>query len=121
MSDQMPKSVAPRFLLEAMSNLTVKDTGVEGAVIWVSAGEFYGADPQRGPRLKVMLGEKLSPDGLRDAASVTLTKPPRVLGRLPSKVRGQVVSFVNMNRDVLLRAWNGEIDTSEMLDLLESV
>jgi hypothetical protein len=86
----------------------------------VSCGEFAGADLQYGPRIKVMLGEKLTLEGLDEAVSVRLTDPPEVLGRLPSKIKGHVIRFVHQNRDILLRHWNGEIDTKEMLDLLTS-
>lgn len=107
------------FLLEAMSNLRPKTTGVEGAVIWISAGEFDDVNAQLGPRIKVVLGSKLTTEGLREAASVRLTTPLVVLGELPGKVRKQVVQFVEKNRSVLLRHWNGELDSKETLDLVE--
>jgi hypothetical protein len=103
-----------------MSNLSSKTTGIDGAVIWVAAGEFGGAGSKHGPRIEVVLGDTLACEGLRDAVAVTLTEPPEVLGDLPGKVREQVVKFVDKNRDVLLRHWNGELSTVEMLDLLES-
>jgi hypothetical protein len=109
------------FHLEAMSNLLPRDTGVEGAVIWISAGEFYGVDAQHGPRIKVVLGNKITTEGLREAVSVRLTTPPVVLGELPGRVRKQVIQFVEKNRDVLLRHWNGELASKETLDLLERV
>ena len=106
---------------EAMSNLRPQTTGVEGAVIWMSAGEFSGADAQHGPRIKVMLGEKLTPDDLDEAVAVRLTDPPEVLGTLPGKIRREVIRFIRANRDVLLRHWNGELDAKEALDLIEKV
>jgi len=113
--------VVARFQLEAMSNLRPKTTGVDGAVIWVSAGEFSGAELQHGPRIKVVLGNKITTEGLSEAVTVRLTNPPEVLGTLPGHVQREVVEFVNRNREVLLRHWNGEIDAKEMLDLLQSV
>lgn len=113
--------VASRFLKEAMSNLRPRTTGVEGAVIWVSAGEFSGANLQHGPRIKVVLGEKITTEGLEDAVSVTLGDPPKVFGKLSGKLTKQVVTFVNQNRAALIRHWNGEIDTKEMLDLIERI
>lgn len=80
-----PKKVVARFLLEAMSNLPPVDTGVSGAVIWVSSGEFVGAKSPHGPRIKVVPGAKITKEGLVDAASVTITDPPRVIGTLPGK------------------------------------
>ncbi len=122
MSTKKPKiagRVVARFQVEAMSNLRPTTTGVEGAVIWVSAGEFAGVDIRHGPRIKVVLGNGITTEKLGDAVSVTITDPPRVLGSLPGAVRKQAVDFVNRNRDVLLRHWNGEIDAKEMLDLLQ--
>ena len=109
------------FLLEAMSNLRPKTTGVEGAVIWISAGEFYGVDAQHGPRVKVMLGDKITNEGLKESVSVRITDPPVVLGKLPGKIQKQAIQFVEKNRDVLLRHWNGELDSKETLNLLEHV
>jgi hypothetical protein len=101
-----------------MSNLRPSTTGVVGAVIWISAGEFAGADAQHGPRIKVVLGEKITTEGLKDAVSVRLTSPPQVLGTLPGNVKRQVVKFINRNRNVLLRHWRGEIDAKEVIDQL---
>jgi hypothetical protein len=109
------------FDLFLMSNLRSTETGVEGTVVWVSAGEFADAELQRGPRLMVVLGDVLAAKGLKDGVSVRLTNPPEVLGKLPGRVTQQVLKFVDRNRDVLLRHWIGEIDTGEMLELLESV
>ena len=109
------------FQLEAMSNLLPKDTGVNGAVIWISAGEFHGVDAQHGPRIKVMLGIKITTEGLSDSVSVRITDPPVVLGSLPGNIKKQVIRFVEKNRDVLLRHWNGELGSKETLNLLEHV
>ena len=108
------------FDLFLMSNLRSTHTGVQGAVIWVSAGEFADAACPYGPRLMVVLGDAITTNGLKDAVSVRLTNPPEVLGELPGKIKQQVVKFVVRNRDVLLRHWHGEIDTKEMLDLVGS-
>jgi hypothetical protein len=121
MTDESSKRVVARFQLEAMSNLRSKTTGVRGAVIWVSAGEFAGSDAQHGPRIKVVLGEKITTEGLTDAVSVRLTDPPQVLGSLPGPIKKKVVEFVNRNRAALLQHWNFEIDSKELLDLLEAV
>lgn len=126
--DDIEKKVVARFQdktsgfqLEAMSNLLPKDTGVDGAVIWISAGEFHGVDAQHGPRIKVMLGNKITTEGLSDSISVRITDPPVVLGSLPGNIRKQVVQFVEKNRDILLRHWNGELGSKETLNLLEPV
>lgn len=130
-TNTIPKKVAERYRKEvheaserhlwAMSNLRPTTTGVDGAVIWVSVGEFAGSDLQHGARIKVVVGTKITRDGLRDAISVRLTDPPEVLGSLPGRIQKQVVAFVNRNRAALLSHWNGEIDAKEMLDQLEKV
>src|ERR1039457_4836932 len=84
------------------SNLRPVTTGVEGAVIWIFAGEFTGVE--LGPRILVVIGgDKMSAEWLRDAVSVRLTTPLEVVGELPCTVRRQVIEFVEKNRDVLLR------------------
>lgn len=108
----------PKPDLFLMSNLRTKDTGVERAVIWVSAGEFGGADSFSGPRLKVVVGTKIASAGLNNAVTCTLADPPLVLGTLPGKIQKQVLDFVGRNRQVLLRYWKNEIDTGEMADAL---
>jgi len=110
-----------RLKFELMDNLRSNSTGVKGAVIWTSAGEFYEKDKRNGPRIKIMQGNKLTSDGLKDSVSVRLTDPPEILGKLPGKVKKQVTKFVNINREVLLRYWNFEISTCEMVNLLKRV
>lgn len=100
----------------AMSNLTSSDTGVEDAVVWVSSGEFGGKDCQHGARIKVVLGSKITSDGLDNAATVTLTDPPQVVGALPAKVKKKVLLFIKKNRSTLLNYWDGKISTREMIN-----
>lgn len=118
--DTTADRVARRYLL-AMSNLVPKRTGVHGAVIWVSAGEFAGKDGQHGPRVKVVLGSKINTETLDDAVSVRLTDPPEVLGALPGKIAAQVVKFVALNRKTLLAYWRLKLDTATMIERLVSI
>jgi hypothetical protein len=101
------------------SNLRPATTGVEGAVIWIFAGEFAGTEI--GPRLLVVSGDKISAELLRNAVTVRLTTPPEATGELPGTIRRQVVEFVEMNRGILLRHWNGELGSRETMDLLERI
>lgn len=117
----MSKTVTDGFLKEAMANMRTRRTGIDGAVIWVSPGEFGGADSHHGPRINVMLGDKVTTEGLKVAVSVRLTNPLDVLGRLPANVEKQVVKFINKNRNVLVGHWKGETDTEEMLKLIVSI
>lgn len=107
--------------MEAMTNLLPKRTGVQGAAIWVSPGEFGGTDSQHGPRVKVVLGEETTTEGLDTSVSVTITNPSRILGTLPGKIQRQVVPFIIKNRDVLLRHWRGELDSGDVFCLIERV
>lgn len=123
MSD-VSKRVAKRFVglqLEAMSNLRSKVTGIQGIVIWVSSGEFAGTDIVHGPRIKVMIGDKITTEGLSDAVSVRISDTPKILGDLPGDVSKQIIEFIKLNKNILLSYWNCEIDTKEMLDGLQSI
>jgi len=109
-----------RFDLFQLSNLRSQDTGIAGAVIWVSAGEPDGVECHLGPRLWIVVGEDLSPVNLKNAVFVTLTTLPKLTGTLPPKIADQVMRFIEKNRSVLLAYWHAEISTREMLDRLES-
>jgi hypothetical protein len=122
MNEPEQKSVE-RFVADAgflFSNLLPRSTGIAGAVVWLSAGEFAEPDPQLGPRLLVVLSDDLKA-GWEDAVSVRLTDPSEVLGKLPTEVERQVVAFVDKNRRALLGHWSGELDSKETCDLLERV
>ena len=103
-----------------MSHFGPQTTGIDGIVICVFAGEFERPGHMVGPRLLVALGNKLTTESLNDAVTVFLTDPPDVVGELPDRVKKEVVEFVNKNRDAVLGYWNCELDTKDMLDLLES-
>lgn len=86
----------------ALSNIFPKDSGVGGAVLWVNPGTVEGKKLRHGPRLKVVL------HGTSKSVPVTIAKPPRVLGKLPSKVEKDVIAFISLNYDLLLQFWNDE-------------
>jgi hypothetical protein len=109
------------FQMEAMSNLRSNRTGIKGAVVWISYGEFSGADLQHGPRIKVALGDRINTESLRDACTVTLQDPPKVMGHLPSDIKRQILKFVALNRDTLLSYWTGTLDTGEVLDAIRPI
>jgi hypothetical protein len=113
--------VVARFLREAMANLRPDDTGISGVLIWISSGEYSGTKIQHGPRVKVMMGTKLSKEAVSKAVTVRLTDPPEVLGVLPGKLKKQVLQFLTMNREVLIRYWKFEIGTIELGRLLQRV
>ena len=122
----MPKKptaqqVTARFQLEAMASLRPQTTGIEGAVVWVSVGEFAGSEAQHGPRIKVVVGSKLTSESLKNSVTVTLTKPPKLIGTLPGKIKKQILEFVEKNREALLQHWNAEIDSIELGRQLKKV
>lgn len=99
-----------------MANLRPKTTGVEGAVIWVSSGESHGTSSQHGPRIKVSIGDSLSPETLREARSLTIEENPRLVGKpLPGAILRGARAFVIINQEILLAYWRGEVDTAEFL------
>lgn len=109
------------FAVDAMSNVTPEDSGVDGAVLWIRPGEAHGTDLQHGPSLKVVLGTKVTTESLRNSVPVTIEDTPRVLGTLPGKVRSQVVAFIRLNQDVLLRHWRGELNSKQTLNQLRPI
>jgi hypothetical protein len=111
------------FEVAAMSNVLPEDSGVEDAVLWISPGESDGKDLAHGPRLKVVLGTKITAESLRDSVSVTIEATPRVIGSrtLPGKVKRQVEAFIHLNQDVLLRHWRGELGSKQTLNLLQPI
>jgi hypothetical protein len=106
--------------LEVLSVLRSADTGIDGAVVWVAAGEFDEADRHLGPRLLVVLGDEISSERLTSAVTVLLTSTADIFG-VPPEIGGRIETFVTRNANTLLRHWRGEIDTRETLDLLEKV
>jgi hypothetical protein len=72
--------------LFAMSNMRSAETGAEGGVIWVSAGEFASADRRYGPRIMVVLGDNIASDGLKDGLRAT-NRAARSIGRAAERHR----------------------------------
>jgi hypothetical protein len=103
------------------SNLTQETTGIDGAVIWMFSGEPTRSASPLGPRILVTVGEVLMIESLAHAVAVRLSPRPEVVGALPPGVMVKAVEFAQVNRDVLLRYWSGEMSTRSALDLLERV
>lgn len=101
-----------------LTNLAYESTGVAGAVIWMAAGEFSIDDGQLGPRIVIMVGQELSPRSLAGGVAVTLSTPAGVIGALPEGIRGNALSCAQLNRDVFLAHWRGELDTRSAVNLL---
>jgi len=101
-----------------MSNITPEDSGIKGVVLWASTGTVAGKKLKHGPRLKVYLGTSLV--GAK-SVSVTLTKPPRILGDMPKRVEKDVLKFIDLNFDLLLAHWENKISSKTFLLNLKSL
>lgn len=105
----------------SMSNLLASDTGVIGAVIWVSAGEFEGKECKHSPRIKIVVGDRITSEGLNQAASITISANPKIIGKLPAKISKNAITFVKLNQSILLRYWKNEVSTREMLNAITKI
>lgn len=97
-----------------MSNITPDDSGIKGVVLWASTGIVAGKKLKHGPRLGIsVVGAK--------SVSVTLTKPPRILGKMPKRVENDVLKFIDLNFDLLLAHWENKISSKNFLMNLKSL
>lgn len=113
------KVLAERLLasddeLFEMANLTPRRTGLKQR-LWVSVN-LHGRHHR--PRLKVEGTDKqFYPVSIDDDVAFLAGWPPGF-----SAIDFQSLEqFVNANRDVLLRYWNDQIDTEEMIQSVRSV
>ena len=113
--------VASRFIGASAANLRKGETGIEGVVLYVSTKSSAGTDIQHGPRLKVMLGNRVTKENRRNSVSIRLTDPPVVLGILPGHIRAQAVEFVRNNLPVLLLFWESQLTDEAMRKLIRKV
>lgn len=117
----MPDLAAPVYHEDAgflATSLTSETTGVHGASVWIFAGEPTRNQSALGPRVLVVLGERLTADSLVDTVPVRLTTPPEVLGTLPPTVKAKAIAFVRCNRDALIEYWKGELSTAIAIERL---
>lgn len=97
---------------EAMSNIPPEDSGIDGVILWASTGYVAGKKINHGPCLKVYLGTSVK--GAK-SVSVTITKPPRVLGKMPKAVQKDVEKFIEINFDLLLAHWENQVSSKTFL------
>jgi hypothetical protein len=99
---------------EDLSSLRKNRTGVDNT-IWVSPKLASHA-----PRIKIAIDPPDSLTAGGKTATMTIHQPHVVTGeRVPTHIIKQAEAFIDLNHDVLLRFWNGEIDTSEMLEQIQ--
>lgn len=100
-----------------MANLGPNTTGIQDIVVWVNGG----VDKLRhGPRIKVVKGNKWRSDL---SSTVPLTGVPRIIGNAPitQEEFAQIVKWINLNRDLLMRYGNNEMDTAEFIQQLRKI
>jgi len=87
--------------------------------IWVSV-----KNASHGPRIKIQRnkGERMQID---DTFSMTISDEPNTIGEVGSDLSTKDIAyfknFVLKNKDTLLAYWDGELDTSDLTDRLESL
>lgn len=97
-----------------MSNLATHDTGL-GWVVWVSTD--INKRHSR-PRLKVTGSDQQRyPVSIDDPIEYLATPAPGV----SAKDFQNLASFIQLNRDLLLRYWRAEIGTKEMVNGIVSI
>lgn len=97
-----------------MANLFPKHTGLP-FVVWIS----YGGGAQHDVRVKVSRG----PKALRsEMASVAIRPNIRVVeGKLSAADLALLARWVELNRDLIMKYWDGEIDTKDAVDAIRPV
>ncbi|HEV2202646.1 MAG TPA: hypothetical protein VGR73_22740 [Bryobacteraceae bacterium] len=92
-----------------MANLFPKHTGLP-FVVWIS----YKGGAQHDVRVKVSPGPKTTREKM---ASVAIRPKVRVVGGdMSAGDLALLTKWVELNRGVLLKYWEGEIDTKDALD-----
>ena len=94
-----------------MANLFPKHTGLP-FVVWIS----YKGGAQHDVRVKVSPGPKAMPSGM---ASVAIRPNVRIVeGEIGGVDFDLLTKWIELNRDVLVKYWDGEIDTKDAIDSL---
>ena len=97
-----------------MANLFSKHTGLP-FVVWMS----YRGGAQPDVRVKVSAGPKALPS---EMASVAIRPNVRLVeGEMSPSDLALLAKWVELNREVLLKYWEGEIDTKDAIDAIRLV
>jgi hypothetical protein len=95
-----------------MANLFSKHTGLP-FVVWIS----YRGGAQHDVRVKVSPGPKALPS---EMVSVAIRPNVRVVeGQMTGADLAALTKWIELNRDVLVQYWEGEIDTKDALDAIK--
>jgi len=97
-----------------MANLFPKHTGLP-FVVWIS----YKGGAQHDVRVKVSPGPKAIPS---EMISVAIRPRVRVVdGKMDATDLAALTRWIELNHDVLLKYWEGEIDTKDALDAIRQI
>jgi len=100
--------------LYEMANLFPKHTGLP-FVVWIS----YKYGVQHDVRVKVSPGPKALPSQM---ISVALRPEVRVVeGKMKGSDLALLTKWIDLNHDVILKYWEGEIDTQDAIAGLKSL
>ena len=109
--DSDPGAVRDFF---GMANLFSKHTGLP-FVVWIS----YKGGAQHDVRVKVSPGPKAAP---LDMASVAIRPDIRVVeGEMRPDDLALLTKWIELNRELLLKYWEAEIDTKDAIDAIQLV
>jgi hypothetical protein len=97
-----------------MANLFPKHTGLP-FVVWIS----YRGGARHDIRVKVSPGPKALP---LEMTSIAIRPDIRVVqGSLSGGDLALLSKWIEMNRDVLLRYWEGDIDTKDAIEAIQPI
>src|SRR5579883_32096 len=100
--------------LYEMANLFPKHTGLP-FVVWMS----YKGGAQHDVRVKVSPGPKAIPS---EMVSVAIRPNVQVVeGKMDASDLAVLKKWIELNHDVLLKYWEGEIDTKDALDAIRQI
>ncbi|MBV8843345.1 MAG: hypothetical protein JO307_11095 [Bryobacterales bacterium] len=97
-----------------MANLFSKHTGLP-FVVWIS----YKGGAQHDVRVKVSPGPKAVPS---EMVSVAIRPEIRVVqGAMSASDLSLLSNWIEMNRDILIQYWEGDIDTKDAVEAIRPV
>ena len=97
-----------------MANLFSKHTGLP-FVVWI----LYKGNAQHDIRVKVSPGPKALPS---EMTSVAIRPDVRAIrGEISADDFALLTKWIELNRDVLINDWEGEIDTKDAVDAIRPV
>src|SRR6266571_6032510 len=97
-----------------MANLFSKHTGLP-FVVWIS----YKGGAQHDVRVKVSPGPKVFPSQM---VSVAVRPYVHVVeGKMSASDLAGLTKWIELNRDVLVKYWEGDIDTKDAVDAIRPV